>query len=404
MVTDSGEVIEYMECHEWYALGGCEDTGKQNDWIFHNSVLDYILEYYKSVATHVTNIILWSDNCPGQYKCRQNFFQIAQITNKHPHINSFTHNFAKQFGFKSKNDTIGHWIKSKIRQQERDMDCFAPSALACFDLVRNYLNKNPSHFENMIMNKDPRVRLKSPHAATKRFIVYVEDSKTGYDNLISQYSSFEGSHFVYTNRSYMQANEDSCAVKDTSKFYQFCHLREKDIYDIQDFPPRNVSDNGVFTCCVCSKQYKANAAFKIHEEKCKLAISSKMAHSIEYREAPCYCKQCINGSWCQFSITTGKLKTLWMVSLQNQKDIQVSIWEDEQLRKFQEKLELAKEAIDTLQKKYHPIDSLADIEFEQKEIRVEQYQAISCILGLRVLRGDGRNTNPRKADYVDSLK
>jgi hypothetical protein len=55
-----------MECHEWYALGGCEDTGKQNDWIFHNSVLDYILEYYKSIVPHATNIILWSDNCPGQ--------------------------------------------------------------------------------------------------------------------------------------------------------------------------------------------------------------------------------------------------------------------------------------------------------------------------------------------------
>jgi hypothetical protein len=42
METDSGERIDYMECHEWYALGGCEESGKQNDWIFHNIVLDYI--------------------------------------------------------------------------------------------------------------------------------------------------------------------------------------------------------------------------------------------------------------------------------------------------------------------------------------------------------------------------
>jgi hypothetical protein len=93
-----------------------------------------------------------------------------------------------------------------------------------------------------------------------------------------------------------------------------------------------------------------------------------------------------------------------MVSLQNQKHIQVSIQEEEQFRKFQEKLELAKEAIDTLQKRYHPIESLADIEFEQKEVRVEQYQAISYILGLHVVRCDGRNTNPRKSDYIDTLK
>lgn len=31
IVTGQGERIDYVECHEWYALGGCEESGKQND-------------------------------------------------------------------------------------------------------------------------------------------------------------------------------------------------------------------------------------------------------------------------------------------------------------------------------------------------------------------------------------
>jgi hypothetical protein len=66
LTTNTSNVVKYIECHEWYALGGCEEVGKQNDWIFHNSVLDYILSYYNVNFPHLKDIILWSDNCPGQ--------------------------------------------------------------------------------------------------------------------------------------------------------------------------------------------------------------------------------------------------------------------------------------------------------------------------------------------------
>lgn len=257
----------------------------------------------------------------------------------------------------------------------------------------------------MIKEGDPRIKSKSPHAATKRFALYVEDNKTEYDKLLCQYSMDDGYHFVYTNRSYMQANEDTCAIKDTSKFYQFCHTREKDIYDIENFPPQDIADDGTFLCRICLKQYKAKAPFKIHEEMCnKLAISSKKAHCIEYREVGCYCNDCVNGDPCQFHSITGTFTPLWMVSLQNQKDIQAAVHEKEHVRKFHGKITLAKEAIKTLQKKYHPIETLATIEFEQKEVRVEEYQALTHIFGLNVVRCDGRNSNPRKADYVNSLR
>lgn len=85
-MTEGSKEINYMECHEWYALGGCEEEGKQNDWIFHNSVLNYILDYYQRQSPHISNFTLWSDNCPGQVR-----FLVVIIRNTHPFIHLFIH-------------------------------------------------------------------------------------------------------------------------------------------------------------------------------------------------------------------------------------------------------------------------------------------------------------------------
>ena len=43
-VDIDGEVIYYMECFEWYFFRGCEEKGKQNDWVMHNVSFNAIFE------------------------------------------------------------------------------------------------------------------------------------------------------------------------------------------------------------------------------------------------------------------------------------------------------------------------------------------------------------------------
>lgn len=107
-----GEEVKYLACHEWFILGGCNDKGKQNDWVFHNAAVDYIIGHYSKTHPQLQICDVWTDNCPGQYKCRQNFFQLAKKTTKHQHLQEYNHNFAKQHGFKNKCDTISHWLKA----------------------------------------------------------------------------------------------------------------------------------------------------------------------------------------------------------------------------------------------------------------------------------------------------
>jgi len=65
MIID-GERIEFIDCHEWFVFGGCNESGKKNDWIFHNAAIDYIIRYYEESLPHLDSWHVWTDNSPGQ--------------------------------------------------------------------------------------------------------------------------------------------------------------------------------------------------------------------------------------------------------------------------------------------------------------------------------------------------
>jgi hypothetical protein len=58
----------FIDCHDWYIFGSCDEKGKKNDWIFHAAALKYIVAYYQEHMPSITLIDLWTDNCPGQVR------------------------------------------------------------------------------------------------------------------------------------------------------------------------------------------------------------------------------------------------------------------------------------------------------------------------------------------------
>lgn len=61
--------ITFIDCHDWYVFGSCDEKGKKNDWIFHTAALKYIVAYYREHNPSILSIDLWTDNCPGQVSC-----------------------------------------------------------------------------------------------------------------------------------------------------------------------------------------------------------------------------------------------------------------------------------------------------------------------------------------------
>lgn len=58
---------------------------KENDYVAHHKALDHIYEYYKEKlgSTKLDRIWLFTDGCPTQYACRQNYVRVAQFPSTH---------------------------------------------------------------------------------------------------------------------------------------------------------------------------------------------------------------------------------------------------------------------------------------------------------------------------------
>ena len=64
--------------------GDTISKGKKNDRVFHNACLEHVINFYdkersdENLPAIKINIIR-TDNCPTQYKCRQNFLKLPHI-------------------------------------------------------------------------------------------------------------------------------------------------------------------------------------------------------------------------------------------------------------------------------------------------------------------------------------
>ena len=125
---------EYMsnECDYIRSITPATGLQKDQDWFTHDMTLQYILQHYIDKYPHVTHFKIWSDQCPGQYKCRQNFGFLANLSlDKDITI---THCFGATSQFKGVHDKVGESSKKTIqlREKAQDMNARCSSAYEWF--------------------------------------------------------------------------------------------------------------------------------------------------------------------------------------------------------------------------------------------------------------------------------
>jgi hypothetical protein len=83
-VNKDGRMVEHLvyECDIWHFFGESMPKDKKNDHIFHNACLDEIVSFCQEKFVTdkkppVAIVRTWTDNCAGQYKCKQNFDKVA---------------------------------------------------------------------------------------------------------------------------------------------------------------------------------------------------------------------------------------------------------------------------------------------------------------------------------------
>lgn len=88
--------------------------------MFHNACLDHIIDVYKKrfeeKSLTLKEVIIWTDNCAGQYKCKYNFWKLATFHERHG-VN-IRHRFAQKYGCKGPWDAAGKALKGKLYVME----------------------------------------------------------------------------------------------------------------------------------------------------------------------------------------------------------------------------------------------------------------------------------------------
>lgn len=192
------------ECDVWHFFGESMSKGKKNDHVFHNSCLDQILSHYQETfkmnnKPPMNHAILWTDNCSGQYKCRQGFYKIATCGDRHEGVR-ISHRFAQKYCFKGVWDGAGKVVKAYIRNLEDSLQQRFPDALTCFLKCREplALPKNRKPWEEWEAKLDPRILDKSEFTVSRRYFGYATDDKGQYEQLGTKYP-----HVVFTDREHI---------------------------------------------------------------------------------------------------------------------------------------------------------------------------------------------------------
>ena len=154
--TGMSDVTVIDDCGKWVIFGDTMSKGGENDHVFHNACLDYVISFYDNERSQqnqprVRSDIAHTDNCASQCKCRQNFFKIASFGENHGQNKRIIHKFASKHGFKGPWDATGKVVKEAILRNECKFERCSNATDCCFKLS-NDMNEvtNPKQHSKWI--------------------------------------------------------------------------------------------------------------------------------------------------------------------------------------------------------------------------------------------------------------
>lgn len=192
------------ECDKWIIFGDTYSKGKKNDHVFPNACLTYLIKYYDEI--HATDNqapipinVLWTDNCPGQYRCRQFFLNVATKAKHHDNKTIVVHKLAMKYRFKGSWDATGKLAKERTMNNELKLDCCF-NAMVCYLKLTRDLAQDGSQSKMQKLVKyeedgDARVLKNTPFTATQTHIGFRTEDKNEYTSLLSHPDL---KHIIYT--------------------------------------------------------------------------------------------------------------------------------------------------------------------------------------------------------------
>ena len=153
-----------------------------------DDIVEHYLKIFQNKGVVLKRIIIWTDNCSGQYKCRHNIFQVVTLPSRFESIEVVTHRYAQVFNFKGGHDSEGRVIKEEIKNGELN-DVLFPTALECFKrLYEEKISGNVGvNYDELSRNNYERVFDYSPFKMSRRYFWYLTECTEEIKSLSQNY-------------------------------------------------------------------------------------------------------------------------------------------------------------------------------------------------------------------------
>ena len=156
-------------------------SGNKNDHIFHKACVECVTKCQNQVResqgkTKTTKTVTWTDNCPTQHKCRQNFLYVVMESSRVAHAIMF-HKFAEKYFFKGPWDGTGKRIKTFLADSElmnRRCGSAWSYCVVCLEYLSNHTDPKWKELEE---SRSSELLEKSPCCNTSVTFSFIVESK-----------------------------------------------------------------------------------------------------------------------------------------------------------------------------------------------------------------------------------
>jgi hypothetical protein len=193
--------------------------GKKNDHAMHNTSLDALIKHYipvfESIGTSLEVAIIWSDNAPYQYRCRQNFMKIATVEERHPGI-KFIHRLAVVDQFKGNHDAVGKDPARLIRSLELSGIRSENGRMVFKNCHRLEKRGEDSEWLELERRKDIRLKRKGKYGMDSRTVWFVVETEEEYNELHAQYPG----KILRCDRTFILDAQGKAAMPESTKLHE----------------------------------------------------------------------------------------------------------------------------------------------------------------------------------------
>ena len=203
--------------------------GKKTDHAMHNVCLDHLIEMYRAsfqqrFGTDVLrHVVVWTDNAPTQYSCRQIFIKVASVEERHPGV-KLTHCLAVVDNFKGYHDAIGKDPARLVKALEL-MGIRSPNALGVFKNCTEHLQKThgQTKWKQCEVDKDARLKKKGRFGMDSRTVWFVAETREEQDKLLVEHPG----KILLCDRSFILDTRGHQAVDNTTQLHEFRSVAEQ---------------------------------------------------------------------------------------------------------------------------------------------------------------------------------